>query len=187
MRVSGRFESFLIIQEENNFLFHDLDQHYSGEDLQNKNEIPSVLGHDIAASIKPILEELASGIKKIEILKGHPVDVEFAICNGKIFWLQVRPITTIGAKTIRIWDNSASETNYNGITLPLTQRFVRRTSKFAYSGLGKKLGIPIKNPLVSEHLERMCDEINGVLYYNVYAWLQLIIDVIRTLTIQFRF
>jgi pyruvate,water dikinase len=175
--VSGRFESFLIIQEENSFLFHDLDEHYSGEDLQNKSEIPSVSGHDIAASMKPILEELASGIKKIERLKGHPVDIEFAICKGKIFWLQVRPITTIGAKTIRIWDNSASETNYNGLTLPLTQSFVRRSFKYAYGGLGKKLGIPIENPHVSGHLDRMCDEINGVLYYNVFAWLQLIVQL----------
>jgi pyruvate,water dikinase len=41
-----------------------------------------------------ILSEIAAGISRLKALYGYDVDVEWAVRNGKLYWLQVRPLTT---------------------------------------------------------------------------------------------
>lgn len=121
-----------------------------------------------------VLIKLAHTLKRLQDQLGYEVDTEFAIRDNELFWLQVRPITTRTEKSIAIWDNTAAEINYNGITSPLTASLVRRSFQFAYGAMGKKLGLTISEPTIKQHLHRMSDTINGVLYYNVSAWQNLI-------------
>ncbi len=44
------------------------------------------------------LVELCGLIKKLEVMFGHPVDVEWAIQNSMLYLLQCRPITTLSPK-----------------------------------------------------------------------------------------
>ncbi|HET9850356.1 MAG TPA: PEP/pyruvate-binding domain-containing protein [Candidatus Saccharimonadales bacterium] len=43
-----------------------------------------------------MLTNLSQTIKKVEVFFGHPVDVEWAISDGRLYILQSRPITAIG-------------------------------------------------------------------------------------------
>lgn len=171
--VSGRLESFLIVADHRHVHFEDLNKTYTGEQMGTQLPVTSLSGRAIATSVKSNLKELFSGIKQLEKIKKCPVDVEFVIYCQCVYWLQVRPITTIGEKTIRIWDNAAAEANYSGLTLPLTQSFVRRSFEKAYGSLANRLGIDTDG-FLEEQLQRMCDAHQGVLYYNITAWQQLI-------------
>ena len=53
-------------------------------------------------------------------------DVEFAIKDDELYFLQVRPITTFDRNApVIILDNSNIVESYPGITLPLTQSFIK--------------------------------------------------------------
>jgi len=56
------------------------------------------VGDDKIALTKSNLDELLNYIAKIEKLAGQPIDIEWALADGKIYILQVRPITTIKEK-----------------------------------------------------------------------------------------
>ena len=72
------------------------------------------------------VRELTELALKIREFFGFEADIEFAIADDRFFLLQVRPITTLayGSSTI-VLDNSNIVESYPGISLPLTQDFVR--------------------------------------------------------------
>lgn len=172
--VSGKLNAFSVIKGNKDYEFEDLTQEYEGKNDYVARFKNKQLGFEIKKSLEPILASFFSQLKALEKLKGCPIDVEFAIAHNKVYWLQVRPITTIGKKTVRIWDNTAAEANYYRITLPLTQSFVRRSLQVSYQAVGDKIKLDLKKLQLSEHIERMSDGINGVLYYNLTAWQTLI-------------
>ena len=53
------------------------------------------------------------------------MDIEFAIKDDVIYVLQARPITTLHSDNILILDNSNIVESYPGVSLPLTQSFVK--------------------------------------------------------------
>ncbi len=60
----------------------------------NKYDTDTIFESQIASP--EILRELISGLEKLEHEIGKPVDVEWAVDqNDQLFWLQVRPITTL--------------------------------------------------------------------------------------------
>ena len=73
-----------------------------------------------------VVKELLDIATVIKNYVGYEADIEFAIENGKIYILQVRPITTLkDMKEMIVLDNSNIVESYPGISLPLTQDFVQ--------------------------------------------------------------
>ncbi len=73
-----------------------------------------------------------------------------------------------------IWDNSNIAENYPGHTLPLTISFVSSTYAAGYAGLALSLGIPAD--AIKENkkwFEQIVGSVNGSIYYNISAWLQI--------------
>ncbi len=172
--VSGKLDAYLISYLNGNFNFLNEDEDFSGEIFTSDLKPIIVNGKQIKNDIGKYLSELVKGTKKLYTIKGNPVDIEFTIANNKLYWLQIRPITT-GDDEIIIWDNTAAESNYSGITLPLSISVATNAFYRAYSSLAVFVGM--NNELITKNqplLKKMSGEINGRLYYNVTAWQKLI-------------
>jgi len=130
---------------------------------------------DMRRTIQPFLPELEKGVRKLRQLKKHHVDVEFAIADGRIWWLQVRPVTAVVKKVIRTWDNSNIGENYPGLTMPLTVSLAKSAYGKSYGAMGAFLGAGKKFAERNHDLLfNMVGGIHGALYYNVTAWQQLL-------------
>ncbi len=124
----------------------------------------------------PVLEEsllrqLIDDGKRIRQLFDSETDVEFAIRDGVIYYLQARPITTLKTQDPIILDNSNIVESYPGISLPLTQDFV----KTIYHGIFYNCVLRICNDraLVDQmdpQLQDMTDVANWRIYYRISNW-----------------
>jgi len=117
-----------------------------------------------------LVEKIFSLSAEVEKLFGKPLDIEFAVKNGEVFLLQARPITTLGAPAV-ILDNSNIVESYPGITLPLTDAFVRE----AYYGVFRSLAARcLKNSRLlagyDHELRNMVAGANGRMYYQINNW-----------------
>lgn len=172
--VSGKEEAFHIIHSKNKFQYQNLDKTFYGNTFTHQLNDVEKEGKLIENETKDYLNELISGTKKLYRLKKYPVDIEFTIAKGVIYWLQIRPITTKKEETI-VWDNTSCESNYPGITMPLSISMVTNSTYRVYKNMALFLGMP-KSILNKNEplLKNMSGEINGRLYYNVTAWQKLI-------------
>lgn len=128
----------------------------------------------------PILEPFVAEIlaKTFEILEkknGIPLDFECSIKSGKLYWLQVRPMTTPEKQEPKaVWDNTHAEGNYPGLSSPLTISFFKRTVSVTNRLLAQRIGIPKKRIFaLADDFNNMCGGINGRVYYNITAWQRL--------------
>ena len=122
-----------------------------------------------------IIEDLLNQTNKIKELFGNFIDVEFSIKNNKIYFLQVRPITTINDKKFVILDNSNIVESYPGVSLPLTISFV----KLVYSNVFEKEAYRLsKNKKLvdscNKQFQNMVGTANGRIYYKISNWYTLI-------------
>lgn len=117
-----------------------------------------------------ILELIEIG-QKIENIFKHKMDIEFAIENGEIFILQARPITTLNLSNSIVLDNSNIVESYPGVSLPLTQDFVKdlyyRIFKCSVSKVSEN---EMLVNLLEDNLRQMVDVANGRLYYRISNW-----------------
>lgn len=117
-----------------------------------------------------ILELVEIG-QKIENIFKHKMDIEFAIENGEIFILQARPITTLNLSNSIVLDNSNIVESYPGVSLPLTQDFVKdlyyRIFKCSVSKVSEN---EMLVNLLEDNLRQMVDVANGRLYYRISNW-----------------
>ena len=115
--------------------------------------------------------------ERIEQLFQKPMDIEFAIEQGKIYILQAREITTLDMHLpIRILDNSNISESFPGICLPLSVSF----AKEMYSGIFASLGRRFLGKKVSSYKElfqQMVGEFSGRMYYEISLWY----DILRLL------
>lgn len=108
---------------------------------------------------------------------GFYCDMEYAIADGKIYVLQVRPITTlpIEEETI-VLDNSNIVESYPGITLPLTQSFVRQVYYKVFRRLLLRLTRDKRTVEgMDDILQHMVDVANGRVYYRISNWYDVIL------------
>lgn len=175
--VSGKEEAFTVTCRENEISFLNDGDTFKGQIFTDELIEISKTGAEVKTDITLFLTELIQGTQRLVKLKNHPVDVEFTIANNTVYWLQVRPVTA-GEECIAIWDNTHAESNYPGLTLPLTISIVKSSFRHAYTSMGIFLGMS-KNFISKneELLKNMCGEIHGALYYNVTAWQQLIFQL----------
>jgi rifampicin phosphotransferase len=171
--VSGEFDAFQIRHTAHSFVFEDLESDYQGEKLENgipHNCIES--GNKIKTETENHLNDLLEGARRLEQLIEAPVDVEFAILNGRVYWLQVRPITSRSLQEeLIIWDSTNAEGNYPGLTLPLSISFTQITFEGAYLESARAIGF--KTSILKQNqnnIQNMSGGIYGALYYNVGAW-----------------
>ena len=115
--------------------------------------------------------------EKIEQLFQKPMDIEFAIENGKLYILQAREITTLDMQLpIRILDNSNISESFPGICLPLSESFAGEM----YSGIFTSLGRRFLGKRVSSYetvFQRMVGGFSGRMYYEISSWY----DILRLL------
>ena len=118
-----------------------------------------------------ILMELIGISEKIEKIFDKKMDIEFAVANDVVYILQARPITTLCIENPIILDNSNIVESYPGISLPLTQDFV----KSVYYGVFKSCVSRItKNQKlidgIDKDLRQMTDVANWRIYYRISNW-----------------
>ena len=124
----------------------------------------------------PILQEsvfrsLIDNSEKIKNIFKYAADIEFAIKNDVVYILQTRPITTLQKKTPIILDNSNIVESYPGVSLPLTQDFVKSIYHDIFYNC--VLRITKDKKLVNgidENLKNMTDVFNWRIYYRISNW-----------------
>ena len=147
--------------------------------LENENFADSKKDHRAGTLVltEKELKTLFTLGERIEQLFQKPMDIEFAIEEGKIYILQAREITTLDTHLpIRILDNSNISESFPGICLPLSVSF----AKEMYSGIFTSLGRRFLGKKVSSYKElfqRMVGEFSGRMYYEISSWY----DILRLL------
>lgn len=125
------------------------------------------------------LNELIEQARRIKDIFGaeNEYDIEFAIKDGEIFILQARPITTLRRTELPIiLDNSNIVESYPGITLPLTQSFIREAYYRVFRSVLLRLTRePQTVARVDEILRNMVDAANGRIYYRISNWYDVIL------------
>lgn len=104
-------------------------------------------------------------------------DMEFAIKDGTVYFLQVRPITTFDRSAPAIiLDNSNIVESYPGITLPLTQSFIREAYYQVFRNLLIRLTRePETVSRIDDTLRHMVDAANGRIYYRISNWYDVLL------------
>ncbi len=173
--VSGRENAFQIRISGSKIEYLNADEEFTGSYFDSEIKFVKKTGQEIRSEIQPFVNELVKNAKLISKLRNFPADIEFAIAGGKIYWLQVRPITTLSKSESYIWDNSNIGENYPGVSLPLTASFVTYTYRIAYKAMSRFLGFTNSDFSKNENLfSQMSGTIYGAMYYNVTAWQKLL-------------
>lgn len=127
---------------------------------------------------KTLKELLARAAEIKELFGGESeYDVEFAIKDGEIFILQARPITALPQTELPIiLDNSNIVESYPGITLPLTQSFIRTAYYRVFRAVLLRLTRePETVARADDILRNMVDAANGRIYYRISNWYDIIL------------
>lgn len=105
-------------------------------------------------------------------------DIEFAIKNNKVYFLQARAITTYQHINITnkrvVYDNSNIIESYSGVTTPLTFSFAKEVYEKVYTQTLKvgKVNDKLMNRL-KPYLEDMIRFHENKIYYNLNSWYKL--------------
>ena len=118
------------------------------------------------------VKELLNIAENIKEYVGYEADIEFAIEHNQIYILQVRPITTLNdMKEIIVLDNSNIVESYPGISLPLTQDFVKEIYYKVFRSLVLRLtGDKALVGKMDAQLKNMTDVANARVYYRISNW-----------------
>lgn len=117
------------------------------------------------------VHELIERANRLKPLLGEYLDIEFAIKNEELFFLQARPITSLSDEDMLILDNSNIVESYPGISLPLTDSFVCEAYYQVFRGLASRC---LKNEKLlkgyDKDLRNMVGSANGRMYYKISNW-----------------
>ena len=130
---------------------------------------------------EPEALEVVALARRCEQFFGRPQDIEWALDRGGKLWLlQSRPITTLGAlpdpgDEVRIWDNSNIAESYGGVTSALTFSFARRIYEHVYREFCRMMKVPGRRMERAEEVfPRMLGMIEGRVYYNLLSWYRVL-------------
>lgn len=134
----------------------------------------------------PVLKEdtlkcLLDNCKSITEIFHNEMDIEFAIKDEVVYILQARPITTLKLEHPIILDNSNIVESYPGVSLPLTQSFIKSIYYRVFEALLKRVTRDEKLVEGMDDILRDMTEIaNGRAYYRISNWY----DVLRLLPFE---
>ena len=117
-----------------------------------------------------VLQEIFEKAQTAEIKASRPLDIEFAVQHGKIFFLQARLITQEIPEVV-VYDNSNIQESYCGVTTPLTFSFASRAYKTVYRQTMQVLGISKEE--IKKHdyvVSNLLGLVKGRIYYNINNW-----------------
>ena len=142
------------------YFYHKSDESFYREGPQNSPTLSDSM-----------VLEIVKEANRAEEIFGCAIDMEFAIENDIVYFLQARPITTIDYKNVIILDNSNIVESYPGLSLPLTQDYV----KTIYHEIFYNLLVRVtKNKkcidLIDDQLKDMVDVANWRMYYRISNW-----------------
>ena len=121
------------------------------------------------------IEELVEIGQSIDKLFGKKMDIEFGISNGITYILQARPITTISEDNLIILDNSNIVESYPGVSLPLTQSFVKEIYYKIFKRCVSRIsGDKALVECLDDNLQNMVDIANGRIYYRISNWYSIL-------------
>lgn len=135
-----------------------------------KSAIDETLEAPEAPLAPELQEKLLVEAAKLERAFGHPLDIEWAITAGRIYFLQARPITRAFAPLLWLADDNLVE-SYPGFTRPLTCDFAIRMYARVFQDCARALGAaPLLRAELKPIHERMVVEVEGHLYYNLESY-----------------
>lgn len=104
-------------------------------------------------------------------------DLEYAWKDKKLWLLQVRPITALpDREPLIILDSSNISESYPGITLPLTQSFIKDAYYQVFRSLLLRLTrCPDTVRRMDPVLRHMVDTANGRVYYRISSWYDVLL------------
>lgn len=116
---------------------------------------------------------------------GKPLDLEWAFEKGKLYILQMRPVTSlpdeaffsasINGRSANLWDNSNIVESFSGVTSPFTFSFASYAYREVYRQFAEMMFVPEAVILENEHRFRnMLGLIRGRIYYNLINWYRLL-------------
>ncbi|MBF6157987.1 phosphoenolpyruvate synthase [Nocardia cyriacigeorgica] len=135
--------------------------------------------------------------RKLEAELGAPQDIEWAIDDDGIWFLQARPITTalapaadraVAAAALirgageavpdgetRIWDNSNIIESFSGLTSPLTYTTAADIYGRVYRGYAESLKVPAEQlRQTDEWTPVLLGYFHGRVYYNLLHWYRMV-------------
>ena len=137
--------------------------------------------------LDPQVQELSRESLKLEALQGGaPQDLEWAYEDGKLYWLQMRPITSlpgeaffdpnVNGKEANLWDNSNIVESFSGVTSPFTFSFASYVYQNVYRQFAQMMNAPESLLIENEKSFRnMLGFIRGRIYYNLINWYRLLL------------
>lgn len=123
------------------------------------------------------LDELIRVSGQIREWFGTECDLEYALKDHRLWLLQARPITSFPKDApVIVLDNSNIVESYPGITLPLTQSFIREAYYQVFKNLLLRLtGEPETVRKIDGVLRNMVDVANGRVYYRISSWYDVLL------------
>ncbi|TGE06644.1 PEP/pyruvate-binding domain-containing protein [Hymenobacter fodinae] len=118
------------------------------------------------------LAELHAAGEQLERLTGRAQDVEFVVADGRLWLVQMRPITQAIPEVV-VYDNSNIQESYCGVTTPLTFSFAQRAYATVYRQTMRVLGLP--PAVVAAHepvVTQLLGLVQGRIYYHINHWYQ---------------
>ena len=122
-----------------------------------------------------LLRELAAEAEKIRELFGREMDIEFAVKEGTIYFLQARPVTTLRGEKVIILDNSNIVESYPGVSLPATQDFVHAVYRDIFRSCVRRFtGDEKLTAEMEDTFDHMVAFYNGAVYYQITSWYEIL-------------
>jgi phosphohistidine swiveling domain-containing protein len=140
-------------------------------------EIPvHAVRHKIRALEPQQVRELVSASLAVARALGRPQDIEWTLRDGRLVFLQARPITTtappspLGRRRL-VFDNSNIQESFNGVTTPLTFSVALRAYASVYEQTLRALGVHGEQLAAYLPVVRnMLGLVDGRVYYNINNW-----------------
>ncbi|MEM6347432.1 MAG: PEP/pyruvate-binding domain-containing protein [Bacteroidota bacterium] len=110
-----------------------------------------------------------------EQLLQQPADIEFSYdAKGKLYLLQMRPISTIQTDQLHILDNTNIVESYPGVTLPLSFSFALNAYEQVFKGASRAFWVSDKKISgYSEVLSNLLAHAYGRVYYRLDNWYRM--------------